>query len=356
MHNCQKTGILLINTGSPSGPTVGETRRYLRQFLSDPRVIDISPLRRWLLLNLVILPFRPKASAHAYQSIWTERGSPLIAYSEDFRDALRAAFPNAHIEIAMAYGSPSIPDTIRSLVDARVSRIVAVPMFPQYASATTGSVLEAVYRVAAREPNVPPITSVAPYYDDPGYLDAWAEVAAPELDQFQPDHVLMSFHGLPERQIYKCDPTQQHCLKRADCCEHYMERNPDCYRAHCVVTARGIADRLSLAPEDYTLCFQSKLGRDPWLTPATDETIEQRARDGVKRLAILSPAFVADCLETLEELGIQGKEDFKAAGGEDFLLVPSLNTHPRWVQAMSDIIARATGDTVATPAAATPSN
>lgn len=332
--------MLLINTGSPDAPHVPETRRYLRQFLSDPRVIDISPAGRWFLLNFVILPFRPKESAHAYKTIWTERGSPLIVNSEDFRDKLREEFPDAQIEIAMAYGNPSIPDTIKKLVNDRVDRIVVVPMFPQFASATTGSVLECTYKTASELPNVPALVTVAPYYNDAGYLDAWAEVARPQLDEFKPDHVLMSFHGLPERQILKCDPTGAHCLKKPDCCDTYLDANPNCYRAHCLATSRGIADRVGLSQGDYTLCFQSKLGRDPWLAPATDEKIVELARQGVKRLAILSPAFVADCLETLEELGIRGKEDFLANGGEAFILVSSLNDHPRWVSAMADIIRR----------------
>lgn len=340
MNATAKTGIVLINTGSPDAPHVPETRRYLRQFLSDPRVIDISPVGRWFLLNFVILPFRPKESAHAYKTIWTERGSPLIVNSEDFRDALREEFPDAQIEIAMAYGNPSIPDTVKRMVNEGVDRIVVVPMFPQYASATTGSVLECVYKTASELPNVPALVTVAPYYYDEGYLDAWAEVARPQLEAFKPDHVLMSFHGLPERQILKCDPTGEHCLKKPDCCDRYMEANPNCYRAHCLATSRGIAERLGLGPDDFTLCFQSKLGRDPWLAPATDETIVELAKNGVKRLAILSPAFVADCLETIEELGIRGKEDFLENGGEDFVLVSSLNAHPRWVSAMADIIRR----------------
>lgn len=340
MHPLERTGIILINTGSPDAPHVPETRRYLRQFLSDPRVIDITPIGRWFLLNFVILPFRPKESSEAYESVWTERGSPLIVNSEDFRDALRAEFPDTQVEIAMAYGKPSIPDTVKRMVAGGATRIVVVPMFPQYASATTGSVLECTYKTASELPNVPALVTVDPYYDDEGYLDAWAEVAGPELEAFRPDHVLMSFHGLPERQILKCDPTGSHCLQSPDCCDRYLEANPMCYRAHCLATSRGIAERLGLEPERFTLCFQSKLGRDPWLAPATDETIEEMARRGVKRLAVLSPAFVADCLETLEELGIRGKDDFVANGGEDFLLVPSLNAHPRWVAAMADIIRR----------------
>ncbi len=340
MNATTKTGILLINTGSPDAPRVPEVRRYLRQFLSDPRVIDIPTVPRWLLLNVRILPFRPKPVSHAYQSIWTDRGSPLIVNSEDFRDALRKELPEAQIEIAMAYGNPSIPDAMDRLTKIGVDHIVVVPMFPQYASATVGSVLECVYKTAAEKPNVPPLKTVAPYYNDEGYLDAWAEVARSKLEEFNPDHIVMSFHGLPERQIRKCDPSGGHCLQKNDCCDTYETGNPNCYRAHCTATARGIAKRLKLEESAYTLCFQSKLGRDPWLTPATDVKTIELAKQGVKRLAILSPAFVADRLETIEELGIRAKEDFTENGGKELLLVPSLNSHPKWVRAMADIIRR----------------
>jgi ferrochelatase len=334
----QKTGVLLINTGSPDSTSVPDVRRYLRQFLSDPRVIDIAPLKRWLLLNLVILRRRPKESAHAYSKIWTDRGSPLIGHSQDLCDGLRAHFPGVEIEIAMAYGKPSVPDQMNALIARGVTQIVAAPMFPQYASATVGSVLELTYKTAAEMPNVPAVAALPPFYDAPAYLDAWAAVARPQLDAFQPDHVLMSFHGLPVRQIYKCDPTGAHCLKKDDCCETYLDGNPMCYRAHCVATAKGIAQRLALSDGDYTLAFQSKLGRDPWLTPATDVTVEQKARDGVKRLAILSPAFVADCIETIEELGIQARESFEENGGEAFRLVSSLNSEPAWVTGFAEIL------------------
>ena len=343
MSDPEKIGIVLINTGSPDAPGVSETRRYLRQFLSDPRVIDIAPIKRWLLLNLVILPFRPKVSSHAYRQVWTDQGSPLIVNSLAFRDRLRETLPNACIEIGMAYGSPSISDAMDCLSDQGVDRIVIVPMFPQYASATTGSVLEGAYMAASRKLNVPMLSALPPYYADAGYLDAWAEVARPELDAFAPDHVLLSFHGLPERQIRKCDPTGTHCLSKPDCCDRYLDANPNCYRAHCFATSRGIAERLALQENAYTIAFQSKLGRDPWLSPAADERVRELARGGVKRLAVLSPAFVADCLETLEEIGIRAKDDFLKHGGEDFLLVPSLNIHPAWVDAMTRILERHLG-------------
>ena len=340
MTNSRKTGILLVNTGSPDAPEVREVRRFLRQFLSDPRVIDIAPLARWLLLNFVILPRRPKQSAAAYRSVWTDRGSPLIINSEDFRDALRRALPDRPIEIGMAYGRPAVPEALDSLLSQGTRRIVIAPMFPQYASATVGAVLELTYKTAASKPNVTPLSVVAPFYEEPEFLDAWASVAGPELENFNADHIVFSYHGLPERQIFKCDPTGAHCLKQDDCCERYREANPDCYRAHCFATTRGIVERLALAKDGYTVAFQSKLGRENWLTPATDETIVRLAKSGIKRPAVLSPAFVADCLETIEELGMRGKESFLKNGGEAFKMISSLNDHPAWVDGFASILRR----------------
>lgn len=332
------TGILLINTGSSSAPETPETREYLRQFLSDPRIIDIPAWKRWIVLNCFILPFRPKQTAEAYRAIWTDRGSPLITISEDFAAALGEKLPDMPIEIGMAYGVPSIEQGLDKLIARDLDRILIVPMFPQYASATTGAVLERSFKYAAKQWNVPFLSALPPYYDDTGYLDAWEAVAKDRLEAFKPDHVLLSYHGLPERQIRKGDPSGSHCLQSPDCCDVETPANKNCYRRHCLVTARALMERLGLSDANCTLTFQSRLGRDPWLTPATDQTVEALAQGGTKRLAVLSPAFTADCLETLEEIGMQAKDSFLAHGGEEFELIPSLNTHPRWVEAMADLI------------------
>lgn len=336
----KKTGVLLINTGSTAKPEIPETRAYLRQFLSDPRIIDLPGWKRWAIVNLFILPFRPKRTAEAYRAVWTERGSPLIALSGDLRDALAARMPDHVVRIGMAYGVPSIPDAMDALVAEGVGRIIAVPLFPQYASATTGSVLCGVYEHAAKQWNVPAVSAVPAFHDDPAFLDAWREVAAPALAAFRPDHVLLSYHGLPERQIKKCDPSGSHCLARPDCCGAEVPANRMCYRRHCMETSKALVERLGLKEGEYTVAFQSRLGRDPWLEPATDATIAALAERGVKRLAVLSPAFVTDCLETLEEIAIGGEETFHEHGGKDYLLVPSLNTHPAWVAALEGIIRR----------------
>ncbi len=336
----EKTGVLLVNTGSPAAPGVAETRAYLRRFLSDPRIIDTAAWKRWLIVHCFILPFRPKRTAAAYRAIWTERGSPLIAFSEDLRKALAARLPDLPIALGMAYGEPGVEDALDGLIDQNVDRIVVVPMFPQYASATTGSVSEAVYRSAARRWNVPALSIMPPFHRDAGFLDAWQAVAGPALETFRPDHVLLSFHGLPERHIYKGDPTGAHCLRREDCCDVSVSANHRCYRHHCMETARALAERLKLEAKRYTITFQSRLGREPWLGPATDRTLVKLAQSGVKRLAVLSPSFVTDCLETLEEIGITGRATFLEHGGRDFLLVPSLNAHSRWVDALARLIVR----------------
>lgn len=334
----KRVGVLLVNTGSSSAPRVPETRAYLRQFLSDPRIIDVPGWKRWIIVNCFILPFRPKRTAHAYEAVWTERGSPLIAISEDFRDALAQALPEAAVAIGMAYGKPSVGEGLDSLLGQQVERVIVVPMFPQYASATTGSVLEAVYTQAKEKWNVPALSALPPFHEDEGFLNAWQAVTRPALEAFRPDHVILSYHGLPERQILKSDPSGRHCLKSATCCDVRVPANHYCYRRQCMETGRALVGRLGLKAGEYSIAFQSRLGRDPWLSPATDQTITTLAKKGVKRLAVLSPAFVADCLETLEEIGIGGKENFLHHGGEDFLLVPSLNAHPEWVKALAALV------------------
>jgi ferrochelatase len=338
MSHAGKDGVLLVNTGSTSAPTTKATRAYLNQFLSDPRIIDLPAWKRWLIVKCFILPFRPKRTAAAYQAVWTDRGSPLLAISEGFRDALQAALPEKAVAIGMAYGQPSVPSAVDALIAQQVRRIIVVPMFPQYASATTGSVLSAVYEYATTKWNVPMISALPPFYDDEDFLDAWKEVAGPALAAFKPDHVLLSYHGLPERQLKRCDPSGSHCLQRPDCCSVAVEANRMCYGRHCTVTSQALVKRLGLEEGKYTIAYQSRLGRDPWLSPATDETIGKLAEQGVKRLAVLSPAFVADCLETLEEIAIGGQETFHHHGGKDYLLVPSLNTHPKWVETLAKLV------------------
>lgn len=335
-----RTGLLLINLGTPQAPTTAAVRRYLREFLGDPRVIDINPIGRALLLNLIILPLRPARSAHAYASIWdAKRGSPLLYHSRDLAAAVAAQLGDSwQVELAMRYGEPSLAGALDAFARGEVERIVVLPLFPQYASSSTGTAQARVMELAGQRWNVPALDFVPAFYDDPGFIGAFAKVAQPVLDEFRPDHVLFSFHGLPVRQIVKTDRDRTICLRSATCCDE--RKNPNCYRAQSYATARAMAARLALTEPGYTVCFQSRLGRTPWIEPYTDHVIDRLGHAGTKRLAVICPAFVADCLETVEEIGIRARAQFKAAGGDDLVLVPSLNASPPWVDAVCEIATR----------------
>lgn len=328
-------GLLLINLGTPERPVPAALRRYLREFLSDPRVLDVPGWKRWLVLNLFILPFRPRRSAEAYAKIWTREGSPLLVHGRALAEKVQARLgAAAAVELAMRYGRPSIREAMESLYRAAVRRLVVFPLYPQYSSAATGSSLERVYREAARLWNVPFLEVVPPFYGHSAFLDAVAATARPVVEQADPQRVFFSFHGLPERQVLKSDRTGTTCLRRTDCCDRLGPANLDCYRAQCFETARLLGERLGIPPDRRTVCFQSRLGREPWIRPYTDEAVREAARQGIRRAAILSPAFAADCLETLEELGIRAAEDFRAAGGERLAVVPCLNASDSWADAV----------------------
>jgi ferrochelatase len=331
------TGLLLLNLGTPDEPSAGAVRRYLAEFLSDERVIDINPVGRWLLLHAVILRTRPAKSAHAYKQIWTERGSPLLFHSQDLAAAVQAKLgADWKVALGMRYGNPSIASALAELTAARVERVVVLPLFPQYASSSTGSALERVYAIAAAANNVPPLEVVPPFFGDAGFLAAFTAVGRETLDDFRPDRVLFSFHGLPERHMRQGDPTGAHCLASDTCCDTLTDVNRDCYRAQSYATARSLAASLALTIP-WSVSFQSRLGRTPWIKPYTDIVLDELARAGSKRLAVFCPAFVADCLETLEEIGLRARAQFTAAGGEDLRLVPSLNATPKWVDAVTDL-------------------
>ncbi len=333
-------GVLLVNLGTPEAPEPREVRAYLKEFLSDPRVIDIPAVGRWLLLNLFILPFRPAKSAAAYRKIWTSAGSPLAIHTRDLAravaDKLGAGDGNFGYEVewAMRYGKPSIPEALDRLRRRGVEKLTLLPLYTQYASSSGGSTLEAVYRELGKRWNVPDVETVPPFYDRAGFLDAFEKVAAPVLEESRPDHVLFSFHGLPERQIRKSDETGAYCFSSESCCDAMVPANRHCYRAQSYFTARALAKKLRLPDGGFTVSFQSRLGRTPWIRPYTDVVIPELARKGIKRLAVLVPSFVADCLETLEEIGLRAKESFVESGGESLTLVPSLNAHPAWVDAV----------------------
>jgi ferrochelatase len=346
-------GVLLINLGTPDAPETGAVRRYLREFLSDPRVLDIPPVGRAALLYGVILPFRPQKSAEAYRKIWMPEGSPLLVHGNALRDRLQDALgPGWVVELGMRYQSPSLGSAIEKLRARGVRELTVVPLYPQYASSSTGSSLEQVYRLVGKAWNVEGLRVLPPFYDRPAFLDAFADVGRLVLAEARPDHVLFSFHGLPERQVKKSDLTGAHCLARADCCDAQVPANRWCYRMQCFFTARALAQRLGLEAGKWTVTFQSRLGRTPWVKPYTDLVIPELARGGAKRLAVFCPAFVADCLETLEEIGIRGRDQFLSCGGEALTLVPSLNAHPSWVRGLTQMVRELRGDEPLSDAAA----
>ncbi len=341
MSEASKSGVLLVNLGTPEAPTTPAVRRYLREFLSDPRVIDIGPVGRWMLVNLIIAPFRSPKSAEAYAKIWTDAGSPLLVHSKALLERVRARLPEIPVELAMRYGTPSIATGLRELHESGVERVTVLPLYPQYADSTSGSSAQKVKEEAARLWARPLLRTIEPFYEHPAFIEAFAEVGSPVLAPFEPDHVLFSFHGLPERHVRATDPSGRHCLARPDCCDAISPPNRHCYRAHCFATGRALAARLDLGDDAWSVSFQSRLGRQEWIKPYTTQTIEKLAARGVKRLAVFCPAFVADCLETLEEIGLRAAADFEAAGGEQLRLVPSLNAEPAWVDAVVGMITEA---------------
>lgn len=336
-------GLLLVNLGTPAAPTFGAVARYLREFLSDPRVLSLPALPRWLLLHAVILPFRSGKSAAAYRSVWTPEGSPLLVHGRALATAVQDKLgPGVRVELAMRYQEPSLREGLRRLRQAGVDRVVVFPLYPHYAASSWGSTAEAVMRLAAREWDVPSLSFVPPCYEDPRFIEACAQVARPLLEQLRPDKVVMSFHGLPEEHVRRSDASREtgqpapHCLARPDCCHTITPANRNCYRAQCHATARLLAAALGLEHDRWELAFQSRLTRR-WIQPFFDHRIEALPGEGVKKVLVLEPSFVADCLETLEEVGIRARESFQAAGGAELTLCPSLNAHPSWVQAVADM-------------------
>ncbi len=315
-----RRGVLLLNVGSPDAPTPMAVYRYLRQFLMDERVLDMPWLQRWLLVNLVIAPFRAGASAERYRQVWTPQGSPLVAITNDLVQRL-AARTGLQVAFGMAYGSPSIPSAVDSL--RRCEHVTVVPLFPQYATATTASVLSGVQSAFAAGNPIPSLNVLPAFGSDPAFLDVLAASARQHISGV--DHVLCSFHGLPERQVTALDGA---CLTEG-CCERPCGTRWSCYRAACLDTAAGLASRLPGA--DVSVSFQSRLGRDKWLGPETGAELTRLARSGKKRVAVLCPSFVTDCLETLEEIGVEARATFKAAGGEELVVVPCLNVEEAWV-------------------------
>jgi len=343
-----KQGILLVNLGSPDSPDVPQVRQYLKEFLMDGRVIDLPLPLRWFLVNCMIIPRRAEQSAHAYRSIWSPHGSPLVATGRTVAHRLEAVL-DMPVAISMRYRAPSVSLGLRRLHKAGVRDLLIVPLFPHYAmSSYETAMLHVEEKIKALMPGISR-RYLPPIFEEPEYLDALAATATGTLtDDF--DHLLFSFHGLPLRHLRKADPTGVHCMGSANCCSVDSPARPTCYRAQCYATARGVAERLRLPAGKWSVAFQSRLGRDPWMRPYTEETLGSLGKRGMQRLFVICPAFVADCLETLEEIAIRGRETFRAAGGGELTLIPCLNTHPAWIDALSSMISR----NFAAPAASTP--
>lgn len=326
-------GVLLVNLGTPDDPTTSAVRRYLREFLLDGRVIDIPFLPRWLLVNLIIAPFRGPKSAAEYQKLWEDRGSPLKFYGEDLRDAVQESLGNDyHVTLGMRYQNPSIESALFDLKSKGVTSIKVIPLFPQYASATTGSVQEEVMRIVSKWQVIPEIDFIAQFYSEELFLETIVENAKDKMENQEYEHFVFSYHGLPERQIYKAEIE---ACQLGDCCNSCDSRNQYCYRAQCFETSRLLAKKLDLQDDQYTVAFQSRLGKDPWIQPYTEDVVEQLAESGKKRVLAFSPAFVADCLETTLEVGETYKEEFIEKGGEVWDLVESLNVNPKWVDCVA---------------------
>jgi len=338
MNLNSKVGVLLVNVGTPDTPETPQVRRYLNEFLSDPRVL--SSWARFLLLQLIILPFRSPKSSHAYKSIWFPEGSPLMVHSKNLAKNVSQILGHSFlVEVCMRYQNPSIESAIHKLIQQGVHKIIVFPLFPQYSSAATGTVFEKVGKIVNSMWNVPQLIYMPPFYNHAGFIESFSIIAKEVMNEFNPDFTLFSYHGLPERHIIKSDMTEgRHCLAKENCCDKICNDNFYCYRAQCYETTRSIANKLNLNKETYVTSFQSRLGRTPWIKPYTDLVLPEIAQKGFKKIAVLCPAFVADCLETLEEIQIRAKEQWISLGGEDLKLVPSLNSHPYWSEVVANMI------------------
>lgn len=332
-----RTGVFLINLGTPDSPEPRDVYRYLIEFLTDPRVIIAPWLKRQLLVRGLIVPLRYRQSAKAYQKIWTAEGSPLKVYGDRIRDRLQDRLGDEFkIVIGMRYQKPSIEDGLRELLNAQVERILVFPLFPQYASATTGSIHQKVMELVSGCEVIPEMLFMNQFATHPSLINAFCASAEPyKLNDYE--HILFSFHGLPHQHLIRADRCG-HCLKSEDCCKTLTSANQSCYSAQCYSTAHAIAKNLTLESNRFSVAFQSRLGKEPWLEPSTADVIKQLALNGKKKVLVFCPSFVCDCLETIYEIGIEYEELFKHHGGERLDLVPGLNDNVKWIDALEEII------------------
>lgn len=327
-----KRAVLLVNLGSPDSTSVPDVRRYLEEFLGDERVIDRPPQPfRSMLFNGIIIPRRAPKSAHAYEQVWTKEGSPLIVTSRRVQEKLAAALgPETPVYLAMRYGTPSIASVIGRIAADGIGEVLLFPQYPHYAMSSWETVVVKVYEEAARQSPGLKVACAQPFFADPDYIDVLHAVSAPYLTQPH-DFVLFSYHGIPERHLRQSDPSHAHCLTVKDCCTTCSPVHATCYRAQCLATTRALVARAGIPADRHSVSFQSRLVGEPWLRPYTDFELERLPTDGKKRLLVLCPAFVADCLETLEEIQQQGRETFMEAGGESFQQIPCPNDHPAYI-------------------------
>jgi len=330
-----KSAVLLINLGTPDSPSVKDVRSYLSQFLNDPRVIDIPWVLRKVLVNLIIVPFRAPKSAKIYQKLWTENGSPLLYFGERTKELLQNQLGEEFdVHLAMRYKNPSIPDVLEIIRKKNYGRIIVLPLFPQYASASTGSALDEVMRVIRKWWVIPELKIVSQYYGHPRFIEAFV-ARGKQYNLAAYDHILFSYHGLPERQV---DKVYDEGLCTDHNCENEItEENKFCYKATCYATTRLLASQLNIPQEKYTVCFQSRLDQK-WIKPFSDDVVKDCGEKGMKKILVFSPAFTADCLETIIEIGEEYQELFHEHGGEKVQLVESLNDHPLWIQCMKELV------------------
>lgn len=330
-----KTSVVLINLGTPDSPSVRDVRRYLSQFLNDPRVVDLPWLFRKLLVNGVIVPFRAPKSARIYRKLWTDEGSPIIYHGKRVRERLQERLGADYtVELAMRYMNPSIPEVLERIRRSNPDRIILLPLFPQFAASSTGSALAKSMEIIGGWWVIPELRFISQYWDHPAFIRALVERGR-QYDWREYDHVLFSYHGLPERQVdkvYDAGLCRDH-----DCENENTDDNKFCYKAACYGTTRLLAGALDIPEERYTVCFQSRLAKD-WLEPFADQVVIEKARQGARKLLVFSPAFVADCLETTIEIGEEYQQLFAENGGEVIQLVESLNDHPAWIEALEELV------------------
>lgn len=333
MASNSKKGIILINLGSPDSTKVPDVRKYLDEFLMDERVIDKPWLFRALLVKGIIVPFRAPKSAEAYEKIWTDEGSPLIVHTKHLQKALQSRIDEP-VEIAMRYGNPTPEDAYEALLKKQpdINEVIVLPLYPHYAMSSYETGVEYMKEVYNKKKYPFKVSFIPPFYNEENYLNALAENIRPYLDQ-KHDHILFSYHGIPGRHIRKSDVTGCHCLETENCCETPSPAHEFCYRHQVKTTTKLVTEKLGIPTEKYSISFQSRLGKG-WLEPFTDFRLAEMPKEGIKNLLILCPAFVSDCLETLEEIAMRGKDIFMLAGGESFTMIPCLNTHPLWVDAV----------------------